>query len=142
MLRDWHIELANQNDAEVEAVNSLFKSLTHDQLVISESYKKSTISPLIKKFGLTTVLEGLAEGARSYGDPEKALNKIGGICACIADPVLARRIHILNRMRKRFWKFNWDEAKNLLETGYSIGGEKFFNEVEFEIGILRAPGIR
>lgn len=52
MLRDWHIELANQTNAEIEAVNSLYLSLTSNEFCISNDYKISTIGPLIKKYAL------------------------------------------------------------------------------------------
>ena len=130
MLRDWHIELANQENIEVEAVNSLYKSLTNDEFIISEYCKNTTISKLIKKYGLALVLEALSDGAKSYGDPDKALEKLPGICACKSDPIIARKSFILNKMNKHYRNFKRQEAAMILAQGYAVAGERFLNAAE------------
>lgn len=133
MLRDWHIELANQTNAEIEAVNSLYLSLTNNEFCISNDYKISTIGPLIKKYGLALVLEALTDGSKTYGNCLKALNKLPGICVCKNDPILNRRLHILHRMRKRFPYFNEHEARDLLYSGYVKFGIDFYDFLDAEL---------
>lgn len=130
MLRDWHIELANQENAEVEAVNSLYKSFTNNEYCISDKYKNTTIKKLIKKYGLSLVLEALSEGTKTYGDPDKALEKLPGICACKNNPLLNRYMHIFNKMRNHFSYFNASEAKELLKIGFNKYGENFYDYLD------------
>lgn len=126
MLRDWHVELANQSNAEIEAVNSLFVSLTNGKYEITDTYKNLTIKKLIENFGLAHVLESLSEGAKNYGDPEKALNKLPGICACRKDPVLHDKNHILNILNRRLTNFDRKEASKILSMGLTLCGVTFF----------------
>nr|DAT56333.1 MAG TPA: HNH endonuclease [Caudoviricetes sp.] len=130
MIRDWHIELAEQRESEIKAVDDLYCKLTNNEYCISSSYKSKTIAELIRKYGLALVLDALADGTNSYGDPHKALNKLPGICACKSDPALNRRVHLLNKMNKRFWNFKRYEASDLLMRGQRAGGEIFLKEVE------------
>lgn len=130
MIRDWHIELTEQREFEIQSVDDLYCKLTNGKYCISDSYKNKTIADLIRKYGLTLVLDALTDGTNSYGDPHKALNKLPGICACKHDPVLSRRVHMLNKMNKRFWNFKRHEASDLLVRGQRAGGEIFLQEVE------------
>lgn len=130
MMRDWQLGLVDESLSAVEAVNDLYKKLTNREYVISESYKSKTIAGLVKKYGLADVLDALRSGSESYGDPSKALNKLPGICACRNDPELNRRVHLLNKMQKRFWNFKRQEASIILQRGYRFGGEGFYGDVE------------
>lgn len=130
MIRDWQIELAEQREAEIQAVDDLYKRLTNNQFCISSTYKSKVIAELVRKYGLDLVLNALADGTDSYGDPHRALDKLPGICACKSDPVLNRRVLLLNKMYKRFWKFDRCEASNLLMRGQRAGGEMFLQEAE------------
>lgn len=129
MMRDWHMSLLDQGNEEVEAVNDLFKALTNNERVISESYK-TDIKKMIDKFGLDTVLASLRDGSTSYGDPIKALNKLGGICACKSNPFYRRRAYIAAILKSKVGY--WSDAKfmPLFKRGYDAGGDAFLDRVE------------
>lgn len=130
MLRDWHMEIVQQSEIEVSAVDSLYRSLTNNEWCIAEQYKAKTIKPLLKKYGLQLVLEALSDGSRTYGDPSRALDKLPGICACKNDPDLEKRVHLLNLMNKKYWNFKRQEASAILTRGYSLGSDNFLYDAK------------
>ena len=130
MLRDWHLELVDERNAQVEAVNNLYSKLTNGKFVITEEYKNKTITKLIAEYGLQMVLESLQAGAESYGEPYRALDKLPGICACRKDPSLNRRVHLLNKMNKKFWNFKRQEASIMIQQGMAVHGESFLDMAE------------
>jgi hypothetical protein len=137
MLRDWHIGLADQSCAEVEAVNSLYSTLTANKYVIADHYKP-TVQKIIGKFGLNMVLEALRSGAESYKDATKALEKLGGICACMCDPSIRRKGWIKGIARRRIIRLKEWEFNDLMNAGYRAGGDAFLDELE--AAILVADG--
>ena len=51
------------------------------------------------------------------------------------DPETNRRVIYLNKMNKKFWNFKRAEASSLLQRGFRIGGEDFYEELEDLISI-------
>lgn len=129
MLRDWHTGLADQSCAEVEAVNSLYSVLTGGKKVIAEHYKP-TVQKHIRKFGLDLVLRALREGTEGYGEPLRALDKLGGICACIIDPALRRKGWIKSVAKRRIYKLKEWEFSEIMNVGHRLGGEDFLDRLE------------
>ncbi len=129
MIRDWHLSLVDQSGVEVEAVNSLYSALTNGEKVIADWYKVE-IGKLIKKFGLDTVLQSLRDGAAGYGDPSKALNKLGGICACKSNPFYRKRGYVAAILKSKV--SYWNDARFMPEfkRGYAVDGEYFLKAVE------------
>jgi len=130
MMRDWQLSLVDEENVAVESVNDLFKKLTDGDFIISDAYKTSTIGPLIKKYGLFEVMEALRSGSSSYGDPGKALNKLGGICYCRNNKEAEQRVFILNIMNRRFYNFKRWEAADILKQGHSLGGDEFYKQAK------------
>ena len=129
MIRDWHLSLVDQSSVEVESVNSLYKALTGNEKRIADWYKPD-VGKLIKKFGLDTVLQALRDGAASYGDPDKALDKLGGICACKSNPFYRKRAYIAAILKSKV--SHWNDARFMPEfkRGYDIDGEYFLKAAE------------
>ena len=126
MLRDWYLELSNQDAAEVEAVSALYESLTNHKYVLTEAFKQEVLRGLLKKFGLAIVLESLRAGAAYYGaTSDELLNRLPGICACKSDPDLNLRVKIQAIMRKRFSKYKEWEGREIVRVGYQAGGREF-----------------
>jgi len=135
MMRDWQLALVDEENSAVEAVNDLFKKLTNGEYSITAAYKTSKILPLVKKYGALEVMEALRSGTASYGDPNKALDKIGGICHCRNNKDVGDRTFILNIMSRRFHNFKRWEASDILKQGYSYGGDRFYNLVKEQINM-------
>lgn len=129
MLRDWHIGLVSVKDQEFNAVDDLFKVLTGGEFCIAESARPET-EKLIKQFGLGHVLESLREGATGYKDAVKALNKLGGICACRNDPTLKRKSYILGTFRNKVGHWDAKKVSVLVSRGIDAGGEEFLSQLE------------
>lgn len=129
MIRDWHLSLVDQSGVEVEAVNSLYKALTGNEKRIADWYKPD-VGKLIKKFGLDTVLQALRDGASSYGDPDKALDKLGGICACKSNPFYRKRGYIAAILKSKVGY--WNDARFMPEfkRGHDVDGEYFLKAAE------------
>ena len=129
MIRDWHLSLVNQSSVEIEAVNSLYLALTNNEKCIADWYKPE-VGKLIKKFGLDTVLQSLRDGAVSYGEPNKALNKLGGICACKSNPFYRKRGYIAAILKSKVC--HWNDARFMPEfkRGYAVDGEYFLKAAE------------
>lgn len=130
MLRDWQLEMLEQENLEVEAVDNLVSKLTNGEYRIAENYKTQKLRKIIRQFGVQIVMDGLQEGFVSYGgNLEKTLDKLPGICACKADPVTGTRVYLLNIMNKKFFNFRRNDASLLLRRGYEIGGQDFYDAV-------------
>lgn len=129
MIRDWHLSLVDQSSVEVEAVNSLYSALTNDEKCIADWYKPE-IGKLIKKFGLDTVLHALRDGALGYGDPSKALNKLGGICACKSNPFYRKRGYIAAILKSKVSYWKDERFMPEFKRGYDIDGEYFLKAAE------------
>lgn len=127
MLRDWHIELANQHNLQLQSINEFYKKLTNDEFVISEQYLTGEISKFIVKYGVGEVLDALLAGYQTYGDPRKALDKLDGILVCRNDPEVNERVKLLNYMKYRLRYFDKKEASILLRKGYAKNGEQFYS---------------
>lgn len=129
MMRDWHLSLVDQKNSEVEAVNDLFRVLTNHERMISESHKPE-IKKMIDKFGLDSVLTALRDGATSYGDPVKALNKLGGICACKSNPFYRKRGYVAAILKSKVSYFKDEWFMPLFKRGFDFGGDYFLEEAE------------
>ena len=129
MIRDWHLSLVDQSSVEVEAVNSLYTALTDGEKCIADWYKPE-VGKLIKKFGLDTVLQALRDGTASYGNPKKALDKLGGICACKANPYYRRRGYIAAILKSKVGYWSDSKFMPLFKQGYDAGGDAFLDRVE------------
>lgn len=130
MMRDWQLSLIDEERMQVDAVNDLFEKLTGGELTITESYKTSKILPLVKKYGVVEVMEALRSGTSGYGDPERALDKIGGICYCRNNKEASDRSIILNLMNRKFYNFKRWEASEIIKQGYIAGGENFYDKAK------------
>lgn len=129
MMRDWHMSLVEQKNSEVEAVNDLFCALTNNERIISESHKP-VIKKLLDKFGLDTVLTSLREGSTSYGDPIKALSKLGGICACRTNPFYRRRAYIVAILKSKVSYWKNERFMPAFKRGYDAAGDGYFDFME------------
>jgi hypothetical protein len=136
MLRDWHIGLVDIKGAEFDAVQGLFNALTSNKMSINE-YGKKEVEKLIAQFGLSHVLESLREGFVSYKDPERALSKLGGICACRKDPLLKRKSYILAAAKTKVSYWDNRRVAILMKRGMEAGGEFFLSELEDVVGGFR-----
>lgn len=131
MLRDWHIELANMRDIELDSFNELYERLTDNKFSVSKEYLNGTISKLINEYGLREVMQALVAGTQSYGNPSKSLEKIGGILFYRNNPDMQKRHRLLKYMEKNFFYFNKEKAIYLLNQAYKKNGVAFFdNELE------------
>ena len=102
MLRDWHLELADQEDAEVSVVDDLIKRLTSGKRSLTEHGKNYTVKPLLRKYPLSFVLDCIKAGYSSYdGDMEKTLSKLPGICINRSDPISGKISLLLNILNKK-----------------------------------------
>lgn len=138
MLRNWQLEMLEQENLEIDAVDTLVKKLTDGKKSLSEHGRNSTVRPLLKKYGLQFVMDSLHEGFITYNsDIERTLNKLSGICICRADPAISERSHLLNIMNKKFDNFNRGEASSILRKGYEIGGQDFYEDAKETIRITR-----
>lgn len=130
MLRNWQLEMLEQENLEIDAVDTLVKKLTDGKKSLSEHGRNSTVRPLLKKYGLQFVMDSLREGFITYNsDIERTLNKLSGICICRFDPSVQERVFLLNRMEK-YYDFDRTEASRILRKGYEIGGDNFYNDVK------------
>lgn len=129
MIRDWHMSLVDQSSVEVEAVNSLYRALTNNEKCIAHWYKPE-VGKLIKKFGLDAVLQSLRDGSTSYGDPSKALDKLGGICACRSNPFYRKRGYIAAILKSKVGYWNDAKFMPLMKRGYEALGDYFLGEAE------------
>ena len=129
MMRDWHLSLVDQKNSEVEAVNDLFRALTNFERIISESHKPE-IKKLINKFGLSAVMAALQDGAESYGDPIKALSRLGGICACKSNPFYRKRGYIAAILKSKVGYWNDARFMPLMKRGHEALGDYFLGEAE------------
>jgi len=132
MMRDWQMGLVDEIQISLQAVNDLYVRLTNGAYHIKDEYLNSAIKPLIRKFGLNEVLTSLREGATSYGDAAKALNKLGGICYARKHPETQKRAYIKAILNN---KITYGEVKPswfypLMERGYSAGGNAFLEDTE------------
>lgn len=132
MLRDWQLGLVDEMIVSLQAVNELYTRLTDGKYCIKEEYLNGTIKPLIKKFGLNEVLTSLREGATSYGNPSKALDKIGGICYSRKHPEVQKRAYIKGILsRKIAYGYMHDTVfYALYDRGYKAGGDLFVEDLE------------
>lgn len=130
MMRDWQLSLVDEECLAVESVNDLYLKLTDNRFCISESYKNSTIAPLVKKYGAFEVMEALRSGTASYGDANKALKKLSGICYCRSNKDAEKRVYLLNIFNKRFYNLERGEASDILKAGYYLGGDDFYNRAK------------
>lgn len=131
MLRDWHLELVDQEDAEVEAVNALIIRLSGGRKSLSEHGINHTIKPLLKKYPLGFVLDAITAGYASYnGDIDRTINKLPGICINRADPVADKICLLLNVLNKKYAYFDRAYASRILRQGYAIGGDDFLESAK------------
>ena len=130
MIRDWQLELVEQENQEIRAVDDLVSKLTNDEYCITETYKNQKLRRIIRRFGVHLVMDSFQEGFATYGcDLEKTLSKLEGICACKADPITGTRVYLLNIMNKKYYNFRRNDASLLLRRGYEIGGQAFYDAV-------------
>jgi len=132
MLRDWQLGLVDEMAVSLKAVNDLYARITDGKYCIREEYLNGTIQPLIKKFGLSEVLTSLREGAVSYGDPSRALDKIVGICYARQHPEVQKRAYIKGILSRKiaYGRFNQTTFYSLYERGVKAGGDSFIVALE------------
>lgn len=130
MLRDWYAELANQDRAEIEAVNTFVINLTNEQYELSEHYKTEELPKILKKFGLCIVLDALRDGYANYGNLPDTLKKLSGICACKADPDTSLRVWIQSIMRKKFSNYKETDGKYIISAGYRVAGRRYLEALK------------
>lgn len=126
MIMAWHEGMV---DIEAKEVDSVAEYLQKQFGVSLTDHGKKGIKKHIKKHGLMLVLKGIDSGAETYGTGESintVLDKLGGICACIADPQLAQAVHVRSIIKKRYWTPNTavNEVLNLIRSGLSYGDLK------------------
>lgn len=129
MLRDWQLELLEQENLEIDVVDQLIRKLNGNTRCLSEHGRNSTIRPLLKKYPLQFILESIQAGFSTYNDTGKTLDKLAGICINRSDPAANRKSYILNVFSKKYHAFDRAEASNILRQGYELGGDDFYNDV-------------
>ena len=77
MLIQWKQELLSVTEQQVNAIDSLIKSISNSCL--TDSGRKD-IYKLIKRFGFSEVYESTEIALTKYRTPQYAFSKIGGIC--------------------------------------------------------------
>ncbi|GEB79763.1 hypothetical protein DDE01_11780 [Desulfovibrio desulfuricans] len=130
MMREWQLALVDEANAAVDAVDAVFQSLTDGKRCIAEGYKPR-VANLISQYGLQEVIEALRSGASGYGDACTALDKLAGICLCRKNPHLRRRAYIAGILKRRLSYFNQQRFNEAMDRGYALGGEAFFDQVEY-----------
>ena len=128
MLRDWQLELLEQENLEIDVVDQLIRKLNGNTRCLSEHGRNSTIRPLLKKYSLQFVLDAIQAGFATYNDTGKTLDKLPGICINRSDPAANKRSYILNVFGKKYHNFNRGEAASILRQGYELGGDDFYND--------------
>lgn len=132
MLRDWQLELLDQEDAEVDVVNSLIRRLTNGKSSLSEYGVNNTIKPLLRKYPLTFILESIKAGYTSYkGDMGRTIHKLPGICINRSDPISEKISFLLNVLNKKYDDFDRAYCSRILRNGYAKGGEDFLEDAKY-----------
>lgn len=118
-------------EASLEQVNMLFSSLDRGHRQIDPQYLHGKIAKHVEHFGLAAVLEALRVGTASYhGDALKALQRLGGICANMANPELSMKSIIIAIIKKKFPGRPWVVVAGLLDKGRKEYGLYFLKAVK------------
>ena len=129
MMGEWQASLVSVEEAELVEVDKLFNVLTGGVYHIKREYLVGPVLKAVKKFGLSTVLEGLRKGTSGYGgNAEKALNHIGGICANISDPLKDMTSRVFYAAKNKFYNIRDWEIRKILIEGRESGGIDFLKE--------------
>jgi len=126
MMGEWQCSLVSEREAELEEVNKLFTILHAGPM---EKWELQKISPIITRFGLINVLEGIRIGMETYDDATETIEKLGGICYNNASPEMKLRSHIINKMKRHFSDINIKNAAILLDRGRRVAGMTFLKAV-------------
>lgn len=131
MLRDWQLELLDQEDAEVDVVNALICRLTNGKISLTEYGKNNTIKPLLRKYPLAFIIECIKAGYAGYnGDMGRTIEKLPGICINRADPVSEKISFLLNVLNKKYDDFERAYCSRILRQGYALGGDDFLEDAK------------
>jgi len=144
MMLDWRQGLQSLRDTELTAICDVWSSLTKTYLL--SSYGIESAKKLLRKFGLTTMLDAMniaAEyfeiGADDLYTPEsveKAWSKVGGICKISTLPEWEKELHHIKNIACKKWQYcnRWQ----LMALMKSIYVENFASIEEIKQAVLSA----
>lgn len=114
MIAEWHTELHSLENLEISKLESI---LCGPGFFVTEGGKKK-LRALINKFGFSAVVDACFSAIETYevgtlDQREDMFSKISGICACKADPTLAKAVHIRNIIKKYYRWYPFDATKKI-----------------------------
>jgi hypothetical protein len=162
MMMEWRKELLNQEQEQLAHVNEYWSSLVPGYSMNERG--QNSVTKLIKKFGLESVLDAMETAAKQYlkydddgeitkESVEEAFSKIGGICSVEKrtekEPYIKELYYIRGILRNRMY-VNENHVMTLLRSAVKAGIDtdkikeisiternwtSFCNEIEHLIGM-------
>lgn len=131
MMVAWRKGMKSIKDSEIEAVAEHWKDLLDGEFHLNPTGLQ-TVRRLVRKFGASAVMDGMAVAVESYvkidaegeHDAESvqhAFRKVGGVCAMTAMPEDKRRLYYIRAIVRNRMYCNEVAARSLLEDALAAG---------------------
>jgi hypothetical protein len=122
MMLDWRTECVGFESEQVDAVDTIIRMRFFCTL---SPQGRLDVSQLIKKFGMSLVLESTQSACDYYKDADTAISKIGGICVCKKrdekNPGMGKFSYVRAILKNRCNYVNEGGIKDWMQTAFSIG---------------------
>ena len=122
MMLDWRTECAGFEAEQVDAVETIIK-MRFSRVLSPQG--RLDVAGLIKKFGMSLVLDSAQAACEYYKDADVAINKIGGICVCKKrdeeSPGMGKFSYVRAILKNRCNYVNEGGLKDWMETAFSWG---------------------
>jgi hypothetical protein len=122
MMLDWRVECAGFEAEQVDAVNTIIQ-MRFSRILSPQG--RLGVSALIKKFGMSLVLDSTQAACYYYKDADTAIGKIGGICVCkkrdAENPGMGKFSYIRAVLKNRCGYVNEGSLKEIMQDAFSIG---------------------
>lgn len=122
MMMQWKMEVLDMKCTEVSHAIAYFEKRFS---VSVSSTGRPVIEKVVKRFGITETIEAIDKAFKAYDDPNKAFDKLGGICnvsrKCAEDPVYEIVCRVAGTMRYRGFYIQWRTMEALVRLGVSAG---------------------
>jgi hypothetical protein len=122
MMLDWRVECAGFEAEQVDAVNTMIQ-MRFERILSPQG--RLDVSALIKKFGMSLVLDSTQAACDYYKDADTAIGKIGGICVCkkrdAENPGMGKFSYIRAILKNRCGYVNEGSLKEMMQDAFAIG---------------------
>ena len=122
MMLDWRVECAGFEAEQVDAVNTMIQ-MRFSRILSPQG--RLDVAALIKKFGMSLVLDSTQAACEYYKDADAAIGKIGGICVCkkrdAENPGMGKFSYIRAILKNRCSYINEGSLKEIMQDAFSIG---------------------